>query len=41
MGKNCYEKEKLPLLMYSDKSNIVLFSDIAVKTKKIYYAKIL
>ncbi len=41
MGKNCYEKEKLPLLSNSDKSNIVLFSDIAAKRKKISLIKIL
>ncbi len=25
MGKNCYEKEKLPLIEISDNSNIVFF----------------
>ncbi len=26
MGKNCYEKEKLPLALASDKSNILFFA---------------
>ncbi len=30
MGKNCYEKEKLPLIEISDKSNIVFFYKVVV-----------
>jgi hypothetical protein len=33
MGKNCYEKEKLPLIEISDNSNIVFFIKIGYVMK--------